>query len=84
MGTYGISDFVKRQHKGRRLVILAAGSKYGFVPQSLKIYGVQKPTGDSHGNISKNRDDKWFTKNRLPNLRQKSLLIMDNASYHTA
>lgn len=81
---YGISDFVKRQHKGRRLVIIAAGSKYGFVDQSLKIYCAQKPTGDYHGNISKNIYSKWFTENLLPNLPQKSLIIMDNASYHTA
>lgn len=81
---YGISDFVKRQHKGRRLVILAAGSKNGFVPQSIKTYCAQKPTGDYHGNISKTIYYKWFTENLLPNLTQKSLIIMDNASYHTA
>jgi hypothetical protein len=31
----------------------AAGSKHGFIPDSLKVYCAQKPTGDYHGNISK-------------------------------
>jgi transposase len=81
---YGVSDFTDRKHKGRRLVILAAGSKHGFVPNSLKVYCAQKPTGDYHGNISKTIYSKWFTESLLPNLSQKSLIIMDNASYHTA
>jgi transposase len=81
---YGVSDFVKRQHKGRRLVILAAGSKNGFIPQSIKTYCAQKSTGDYHGNISKEIYYKWFSENLLPNLPEKSLIIMDNASYHTA
>jgi predicted O-methyltransferase YrrM len=29
-------------------------------------------------------DSKWFTESLLPNLSQKSLIIMDNASYHAA
>ncbi len=81
---HGASDFVERKHKGRRLVILAAGSKHGFVPDSLKVYCAQKPTGDYHGNISKTIYYKWFTESLLPNLSQKSLIIMDNASYHAA
>jgi transposase len=81
---YGVSDFVERKHKGRRLGMKAAGSKHGFVPNSLKVYCAQKPTGDSHGNISKTIYSKWFTENLLPNLSKKSLIIMDNASYHTA
>lgn len=81
---HDVSDFIERKHKGRRLVILAAGSKHGFVPNSLKVYCAQKPTGDYHGNISKTIYSKWFTENLLPNLSQKSLIIMDNASYHTA
>ncbi len=79
-----VSDFVERKHKGRRLVILAAGSKHGFVPNSLKTYCAQKSTGDYHGNISKTIYHKWFTENLLSNLSKKSLIIMDNASYHTA
>ena len=57
---YGAEDFVGRKHKGRRLVILAAGSKFGFIPDSLKVYCAQKPSGDYHGNIGADIYYKWF------------------------
>ncbi len=81
---YSATDVVGRRHKGRRLVILDAGSKYGSVPNALKVYCAQKPSGDYHGNISRALYYRWFTEQLLPNLAQKSLIIMDNASYHTA
>jgi len=65
-------------------VILAAGSKLGFIPNSLKVYCAQKSSGDYHGNIGTRIYYKWFTEQLIPNLAQKSLIIMDNASYHVA
>ena len=81
---YDATDVVGRRHKGRRLVILDAGSKDGSVPNALKVYCAQKHSGDYHGNISRALYSRWFTEQLLPNLAQKSLIIMDNASYHTA
>jgi hypothetical protein len=63
-------------------VILAAGSELGFIPNSLKVYCAQKVSYDYHGNIGTSIYYKWFTSPLMTNLTQKSLIIMNNASYH--
>lgn len=58
--------------------------KPGLVPGSYWRFCPQKKaqTGDYHKAFNGENFIKWWKEKLLPNLHQKSLIIMDNASYH--
>lgn len=68
--------------KGERLIILNAITKDGWVPHAKLVFKSTKKTGDYHGQMNHELFTKWFTKQLLPNIPERSLIIMDNASYH--
>jgi len=68
--------------KGERLIILNAITKNGWVPGAELIFKSTKKTGDYHGQMNWNLFKKWFTEMLLPNIPERSLIIMDNAPYH--
>jgi len=53
----------------------------GIVPDSIWIFQ-GKNVKDYHGTFNNTTFLDWFTNKLLPNLRQPSLIIMDNAAYH--
>ncbi|VVD05900.1 unnamed protein product [Leptidea sinapis] len=70
--------------KGWRLVILHAGCLNALVDNALTVFNSDARTGDYHGDMSgptfyKWVDEKLKDKLLLPN----SVVIMDNASYHS-
>ena len=68
--------------KGDRLVIINAITKNGWVPSAKLVFKSTKKTGDYHGQMNLELFSKWFENKLLPNIPEKSLIIMDNASYH--
>ena len=68
--------------KGDRLIIMNAITKDGWVPGAKLIFKSSRKTGDYHGQMNQELFTKWFMEKLLPNIPQKSLIIMDNASYH--
>lgn len=68
--------------KGDRLIIINAITKDGWVPGAKVIFKSSRKTGDYHGQMNQELFTKWFREKLLPNIPQKSLIIMDNASYH--
>ena len=68
--------------KGERLIIINAITKNGWVPGAKLTFKSTKKTGDYHGQMNLELFSKWFQNQLLPNIPQKSLIIMDNASYH--
>lgn len=68
--------------KGDRLIIINAITKDGWVPGAKLIFKSSRKTGDYHGQMNQELFTKWFRGKLLPNIPQKSLIIMDNASYH--
>ena len=68
--------------KGERLIILNAITKDGWVPNAKVVFKSTRKTGDYHGQMNGELFQKWFTDKLLPNLPDKSLIVMDNASYH--
>lgn len=69
--------------KGERLIVVHAGSSEGFVDGAAEVFRAKKGSGDYHEEMDGARFEKWFTEKLLPNLRPNSVIVMDNASYHS-
>ena len=81
-GRCNVSKFIS---KGKRIVICHAGSEFGFIPNSLLMCGksLSKASPDYHQDMNSDVFESWLEKQLLPNLPQKCVLIIDNASYHS-
>ncbi|XP_060881585.1 uncharacterized protein LOC132953053 [Metopolophium dirhodum] len=70
--------------KGGRLIVVHAGcAKYGFIPNAKLVF--RSNTGNStdyHSQMNSDVFKSWFTQ-MLNNLEEPSVVIMDNASYHS-
>ncbi|KAH6920073.1 hypothetical protein HPB50_028940 [Hyalomma asiaticum] len=70
--------------KGGRLIVLHAGSAEGFVDGAARVFRAEKGAGDYHAEMDAARFQKWFVEQLLPNIKPRSVIVMDNASYHSA
>lgn len=68
--------------KGERLIIMNAITRDGWVPGAKVTFKSTRKTGDYHGQMNQEMFTKWFREKLLPNIPDRSLIIMDNASYH--
>ena len=65
--------------KGERFIIVHAGTKDGFIPNAKDVSKGKNASADmNHENF-----EKWVDENLLPNLPENSVVILDNAPYHT-
>ncbi|KAM3964278.1 LOW QUALITY PROTEIN: uncharacterized protein ACR2FA_001768 [Aphomia sociella] len=55
----------------------------GFIPNAQLIFKSQSKSGDYHDDINRDNFTKWLKEMLLPNLPPQSIVVMDNASYHT-
>lgn len=67
--------------KGARLIICHAGNACGFIDNCLLAFA-SKTTGDYHEEMDGEKFTQWFT-NMLTSLSEPSVIIMDNAPYHS-
>ncbi|KAM7284459.1 uncharacterized protein ISCGN_001553 [Ixodes scapularis] len=78
----GLSTGLKQPSgKGQRLIVTHIGSDEGFVDGCLDVFRGQK-TGDYHEEMDGARFEKWFD-GVLDKLPTGSVIVMDNASYHS-
>lgn len=70
--------------KGERLIIINAITKKGWIPGAKLVFKSTKKTGDYHGQMNKDLFLQWFKEKLIPNIPERSLIVMDNASYHNA
>ena len=68
---------------GQRLIVVHGGSKEGFVPGALLIYKAPSATGGYHSEMNGANLLKWMKEKLLLNLKTKSAIVMDNASYYS-
>jgi len=54
----------------------------GWVPSAKVVFKSTRKTGDYHGQMNLELFQKWFVEKLLPNIPKKSIIIMDNATYH--
>lgn len=68
--------------KGKRLIVLNIGSEDGFVPGALLCFESKKNSNDYHDEMNGETFYEWM-ESILPKLKANSVIIMDNASYHS-
>lgn len=68
--------------KGKRLILLHAGTEEGFIPNAMLLF-TSKKSEDYHEEMTAAVFKNWFEKCLLPNIRKNSIIVMDNASYHS-
>ena len=68
---------------GKRIMVVHAGSVDGFIPGAFLFFRAVEHDGDYHRNMDAPTFERWFTEQLLPNIPEASIIIMDNASYHS-
>ncbi|XP_045504987.1 uncharacterized protein LOC123701527 [Colias croceus] len=68
---------------GERYIIVHAGSREGFVENCLLSYTTKSISADYHHDMNRENFTKWAKEKLLPNLSQPSVIVLDNASYHS-
>lgn len=71
--------------RGKRVIILHAGSVNGFVPNALLLSAknISQSSADYHEDMTADLFEKWFSEQLLPNISPNSVIVLDNASYHS-
>lgn len=68
---------------GKRYVIVHAGSRAGFLPDASLVFTSSKKVEDYHDNMTAAIFENWFEEYVLKSLEEPSIIILDNASYHS-
>jgi transposase len=68
---------------GKRLIMVHAGSRAGFLQGAELIYKAGSVSGDYHGQMNSINFEKWVTEKLLANLPPCSVVVLDNAPYHS-
>ena len=70
--------------KGKRLVLLHAMSNEGFIPNCELLFQAHSTDGrDFHSEMNATVFENWVSSKLIPNLDPSSVIVMDNASYHS-
>jgi transposase len=72
-------------NKGKRITIIHAGSENGFVPNCLLLSAknIADSSLDYHQDTDAQLFENWFEYQLLKNIPKNSVIVMDNASYHS-
>jgi len=76
------TDAVNPSGKGKRLIVLYIGSEDGFLPGGLLCFESKKNTINYHDEMNGDTIREWI-EGTLPRLKLNSVIVMDNASYHS-
>lgn len=68
--------------KESHLIILHAGTRNGFVDNTELMFQA-KNDGDYHNQMNSAVFENWFKYQLLPNIADNSVIVTDNASYHS-
>jgi hypothetical protein len=60
-----------------------AGNEHGFVPNAKVVFLRKKNTACAHEEMEGEMYEKYLSEQLLPNLPPKSVIVVDNASYHS-
>lgn len=72
-------------NRGKRITILHAGSENGWVPNALLLSAknIADSSLDYHEDTTGELFENWFQHQLLPNIPANSIIVMDNAKYHS-
>ena len=71
------------QGEGKRLIISHIGSEDGFLDGCGECFVGVKNTSDYHHEMNGDHFENWWEKKVLPGLPNKSVVLIDNAKYHS-
>ena len=63
-------------------MVLFSGGQHGFIPNALLIFRSGSKSGDYHDDMYHENYMKWLQDWLIPNLESKSVIVVDNTSYH--
>lgn len=69
--------------QGKRFIVLHAGSELGFVKDAGIVFSSGTNSGDYHGSMNGELFEKWLLEQLLPRLEEPSVIVLDNAPYHS-
>lgn len=78
-----IGGFETSISRGSRYIIVHAGWENGFIPGALNVFKSGNKTEDYHGEMNAENYSKWVATQLVPNLPSRSVIVVDNASYHS-
>ena len=64
------------------MIVLYAGGIDGFIPEALLTSKAKSSSGDYHDEMNASNFMKWLREVLIPNVPEKSVLVLDNAAYH--
>lgn len=70
--------------EGERFVVVAAGTTDGFVESAYLCYRAKTTQGDYHGEMNAELFHRWLSAQLLPSLPEPSVIVLDNAPYHSS
>ena len=59
-----------------------SGGEHGFIPIAVLIFRSGSKSGHYHDDMNHANYVKWLQENLIPNLESRSVIVVDNASYH--
>jgi transposase len=77
------SGVIENISSGKRFIIVHAGSENGFVPNALLTFSTKSTKADYHHDMNSTNFNRWLQEKLIPNLSGPSVIVFDNASYHT-
>ena len=78
----GTAGWKRPSGKGGRLTVLHAGTENGWVGGAELVFRAKASSGDYHNETNIPHFMEWWKTQLLPNIPQKSIIVVDNASYH--
>ncbi|CAH1982636.1 unnamed protein product [Acanthoscelides obtectus] len=72
-------------NRGKRIIILHAGSENGFIPNALLLSAknIKESCADYHEDMTSDLFERRIEQQLIPNISPNSVIIMDNAPYHS-
>lgn len=68
---------------GKRHIIVHAGSQNGFLENAGLIFSTSNKSADYHDSMNADLFEKWFEESVLQRLEEPTLIVLDNAPYHS-
>lgn len=79
----GLEGIIVDNSAKNRLILVHACSENGMLNGAELLYRANISTGDYHGQMNSELFLKWITTQLIPSLPLNSVIVMDNAPYHT-
>lgn len=70
--------------KGARFIMIGAGSKDGWLPNSFRIWQGNNEHEDYHTEMNSEVMNDWLLNYCFPNMDARGVLVLDRAPYHTS